>query len=78
VENAITKKITEGALKLDSFLGNLPKKVDLDSVAAMNVTFVNDPLFKSSSVEFDIDGLFRYRICITSWEFLENALDFIG
>jgi hypothetical protein len=45
VENAITKKITEGALKLDSFLGNLPKKVDLDSVAAMNVTFVNDPLF---------------------------------
>ena len=58
VENAITKKIMEGALKLDSLLGNLPKKIDLDSVAAMNVTFVNDPLFKSSSVEFDIDGLF--------------------
>jgi hypothetical protein len=48
----------EGALKLDSFLESLPKKIDLDSVAAMNVTFVNDPLFKSSSVEFDIDGLF--------------------
>ena len=58
VENAITKKIMEGALKLDSLLANLPKKIDLDSVAAMNVTFVNDPLFKSSSVEFDIDGLF--------------------
>lgn len=58
VENAVTKKITEGALKPDSFLRNLPKKIDLDSVAAMNVTFVNDPLFKSSSVEFDIDGLF--------------------
>ncbi|CAL5063778.1 unnamed protein product [Urochloa decumbens] len=58
VENAITQKIMEGALKLDSFLGNLPKKINLDSVAAMNVTFVNDPLFKSSSVEFDIDGLF--------------------
>lgn len=58
VENAITNKIMEGALKLDSFLGNLPKKIDVDSVAAMNVSFVNDPLFKSSSVEFDIDGLF--------------------
>ncbi|EER99078.1 hypothetical protein BDA96_02G255100 [Sorghum bicolor] len=58
VENAIENKVMEGALKLDSFLGNLPKKIDLDSVAAMNVTFVNDPLFKSSSVEFDIDGLF--------------------
>ncbi|KAL5200893.1 hypothetical protein ABZP36_035247 [Zizania latifolia] len=58
VENAITNKIMEGASKLDSFLGSLPKKIDVDSVAAMNVTFVNDPLFKSSSVEFDIDGLF--------------------
>lgn len=58
VENAITNKIMVGALKLDSFLGSLPKKIDVDNVAAMNVTFVNDPLFKSSSVEFDIDGLF--------------------
>uniref|UniRef100_A0A0E0QSX1 Lipid-binding serum glycoprotein C-terminal domain-containing protein n=3 Tax=Oryza TaxID=4527 RepID=A0A0E0QSX1_ORYRU len=58
VENAITKKIMEGASKLDSFLGSLPKKIDVDSIAAMNVTFVSDPLFKSSSVEFDIDGLF--------------------
>ncbi|XP_006661365.2 putative BPI/LBP family protein At1g04970 [Oryza brachyantha] len=58
VQNAITSKIMEGASKLDSFLGSLPKKIDVDSVAAMNVTFVNDPLFKSSSVEFDIDGLF--------------------
>jgi hypothetical protein len=24
----------------------------------VNVTFVDDPLFKSSSVQFDIDGLF--------------------
>ena len=62
VENAIKNKVMEGALKLDSFLGNLPKKIDLDSVAAMNVTFVNDPLFKSSSVEFDIDGLLFHRM----------------
>ncbi|KAK3130375.1 hypothetical protein QOZ80_6BG0492710 [Eleusine coracana subsp. coracana] len=58
VENAIVSKIMDGASKLDSFLRNLPKKIDVDNAAAMNVTFVNDPLFKSSSVEFDIDGLF--------------------
>lgn len=58
VENAITNKIMEGASKLDLFLEKLPKEIYVDEVAAMNVTFVNDPLFKSSSVEFDIDGLF--------------------
>uniref|UniRef100_A0A0D9XEY7 Lipid-binding serum glycoprotein C-terminal domain-containing protein n=1 Tax=Leersia perrieri TaxID=77586 RepID=A0A0D9XEY7_9ORYZ len=58
VENAIRNKIMEGASKLDSFLGSLPKKIDVDSIAALNVTFVNDPIFKRSSIEFDIDGLF--------------------
>jgi lipopolysaccharide-binding protein len=58
VENAIVNKIMDGASKLDSFLRNLPKKINVDNFAAMNLTFVNDPLFKSSSVEFDIDGLF--------------------
>ncbi|GJN33638.1 hypothetical protein PR202_gb22259 [Eleusine coracana subsp. coracana] len=52
------EQIMDRASKLDSFLRNLPKKIDVDNAAAMNVTFVNDPLFKSSSVEFDIDGLF--------------------
>jgi lipopolysaccharide-binding protein len=58
VESAITQKITEGAEKLDSLLQSLPKEVNLDDVAFMNVTFVKDPLFKSSSVEFYISGLF--------------------
>lgn len=58
VENTITNKIVEGASKLDLFLGGLPKEIYVDRVAAMNVTFVNDPRFSSSSVEFDIDGLF--------------------
>ena len=58
VENAITNKIVESASKLDHFLGGLPKEINVDRVAAMNVTFVNDPRFISSSVEFDIDGLF--------------------
>jgi len=38
IENAIKNKVMEGALKLEFFQGNLPKKIDLDSVAAMNVT----------------------------------------
>ncbi|KAM0902421.1 hypothetical protein ACQ4PT_019315 [Festuca glaucescens] len=58
VENAITNKITEGASKLDLFLESIPKEIYVDKVATVNVTFVNDPLFKSSSVQFDIDGLF--------------------
>jgi hypothetical protein len=58
VENAITSKITEGASKLDLFLESIPKEIYVDKVATVNVTFVNDPLFKSSSVQFDIDGLF--------------------
>ncbi|XP_037434907.1 putative BPI/LBP family protein At1g04970 [Triticum dicoccoides] len=58
VENAIANKIVEGASKLDLFLGGLPKEIYVDRVAAMNVTFINDPRFSSSSVEFDIDGLF--------------------
>ncbi|KAJ3677612.1 hypothetical protein LUZ60_003336 [Juncus effusus] len=58
VETAITQKITEVTIKLDSLLQNLPKEVNLNNIASMNVTFVKDPLFKSSSVEFDINGLF--------------------
>ncbi|URE35551.1 BPI LBP family protein [Musa troglodytarum] len=58
VEDAIVKKINEGALKLDSLLKSVPNKIDVDKVSALNVTFVNDPTFTNSSVEFDINGLF--------------------
>ncbi|WOL12071.1 BPI/LBP family protein [Canna indica] len=58
VEDAITKNIFEGAQKLDSLLKTVPKKIDVDKISALNVTFVNDPHITNSSVEFDINGLF--------------------
>ncbi|XP_020114957.1 putative BPI/LBP family protein At1g04970 isoform X2 [Ananas comosus] len=58
VENTITNKISEGTSKLDSLLQSLPKKINVDNVAALNVTFVKDPVFGNSSIEFDINGLF--------------------
>ncbi|KAG6522753.1 hypothetical protein ZIOFF_019905 [Zingiber officinale] len=58
VEDAITQKIVEGAQKLDSLLQTLPKKIDVDKVSALNVTFVNDPILTNSSLELDIKGLF--------------------
>lgn len=61
VENAISKKIKEGILKLDSRLQSLPKQVSVDHTSAMNVTFVDDPVLRNSSVEIDIDGLFMSK-----------------
>ncbi|KAG8642117.1 hypothetical protein MANES_12G056200v8 [Manihot esculenta] len=61
VENAITKKLREGILKLDSFLQSLPKEVPVDDNASLNVTFVKDPLLSNSSIGFDINGLFTAR-----------------
>ncbi|KAF2303819.1 hypothetical protein GH714_023603 [Hevea brasiliensis] len=61
VENAISKKIKEGILKLDSRLQSLPKQVSVDHVSAMNVTFVDDPVLSNSSVEIDINGLFMAK-----------------
>ncbi|XP_042477445.1 putative BPI/LBP family protein At1g04970 [Macadamia integrifolia] len=58
VENAITKKIKEGITKLDSLLKALPKEIHVDEIAALNVTFVNEPAFSNSSIGFEIDGLF--------------------
>ncbi|KAL5581757.1 hypothetical protein UlMin_014199 [Ulmus minor] len=58
VENAITKKLNEGILTLDSFLQSLPKEIPLDDNASLNVTFVNEPILSNSSIGFDINGLF--------------------
>ncbi|KAL6909721.1 hypothetical protein ACP4OV_001380 [Aristida adscensionis] len=57
VEKAIPENIIEGAGKLDSFLQGLPRSVNVDNVAALNMTFVNDPHYGNSSIEFDINGL---------------------
>ncbi|XVE78375.1 hypothetical protein DITRI_Ditri13aG0139800 [Diplodiscus trichospermus] len=61
VENAITSKLKDGILKLDSFLQSLPKEIPVDDNASLNVSFVENPLLSSSSIEFDINGLFIAR-----------------
>ncbi|XP_074583696.1 putative BPI/LBP family protein At1g04970 isoform X2 [Curcuma longa] len=58
VEDAIIKKITEGAQKLDLFLQTLPKEIDVDKISSLNVTFVDEPILTNSSLELDINGLF--------------------
>lgn len=61
VENAISKKLKEGISKFDSFLQSLPKEIPVDDHASLNVTFVDNPLLTSSSIGFDINGLFTPR-----------------
>ncbi|PQQ01424.1 hypothetical protein Pyn_24089 [Prunus yedoensis var. nudiflora] len=58
VEDSISKKIREGIMKLDSLLQSLPKQITLDDIAALNVTFVGNPVLSNSSIEFQINGLF--------------------
>ncbi|KAI5351058.1 hypothetical protein L3X38_003949 [Prunus dulcis] len=57
VEDNISKKIREGIMKLDSLLKSLPKQIALDDIAALNVTFVGNPVLSNSSIEFQINGL---------------------
>ncbi|CAB4263219.1 unnamed protein product [Prunus armeniaca] len=58
VEDNISKKIREGIMKLDSLLQSLSKQIALDDIAALNVTFVGNPILSNSSIEFQIKGLF--------------------
>ncbi|KAA8523628.1 hypothetical protein F0562_010051 [Nyssa sinensis] len=58
VEDAVSKKLEDGIVKLDSLLQSLPKEVAIDDTAALNVTFVNDPVLSYSSIDLEIDGLF--------------------
>lgn len=58
VEDNITNKIREGMMKLDSLLQSLPKKIPVNDIVAMNVTFVGNPVLSNSSVELEINGLF--------------------
>lgn len=57
VENAISKKLREGIVKLDSLLQSLPKEIPIRNIAALNVTFVGDPQFRDSSLVLSINGL---------------------
>lgn len=58
VENAISKKIKEEIVKLDSLLQSLPKQIPIDHVAALNATFVDSPVLSNSFIELEINGLF--------------------
>ncbi|KAJ6965929.1 hypothetical protein NC652_003723 [Populus alba x Populus x berolinensis] len=58
VENAISNKIKEEIVKLDSLLQSLPKQIPIDHVAALNATFVDSPALSNSFIELEINGLF--------------------
>ncbi|CAI9760396.1 unnamed protein product [Fraxinus pennsylvanica] len=57
VENAVSKEINNGIIKLDSVLQSLPKEVPITNIAALNFTFVDDPKLSESSLDLEIDGL---------------------
>lgn len=73
VEDTISKKITEGMMKIDSQLQSLPKEIPIAGVAQWNITFVNDPILSNSSVGFEINGLFTGKDKnVTSGHYLRN------
>ncbi|EPS59651.1 hypothetical protein M569_15154 [Genlisea aurea] len=58
VEDAISSKLNDSVVKIDSLFESLPKEVRVTEDAALNVTFVGDPKLSESSVDVGIDGLF--------------------
>ncbi|CAN6479173.1 unnamed protein product [Victoria cruziana] len=58
VETAVIKKMRDGILKIDSLLARLPSEITVDSIASLNVTFMDDPLIANETVGFEVDGLF--------------------
>lgn len=61
VEDAVSKKIREGIPTLDNLLQTLPKTISIDETAALNISFVDNPVLSNSSIELEIDGLFTER-----------------
>lgn len=61
VEDAVSSKIKDGIINVDSLLKSIPKEIPIDNIAAINVTFVNDPVLSNSSVGLQIDGLFTEK-----------------
>ncbi|XP_065873681.1 putative BPI/LBP family protein At1g04970 isoform X3 [Euphorbia lathyris] len=57
VQKAVSKKIREQILKLDSFLQDVPKEIPIDEISSLNVTLLKG----NSSYIFDINGLFLSR-----------------
>lgn len=58
VEEGISEKIKEGIMNLDHFLKSLPEQISLDKTAALNVSFVGNPVLSNSSIAIAINGLF--------------------
>ncbi|KAJ0643942.1 putative bactericidal permeability-increasing protein, alpha/beta domain superfamily [Helianthus annuus] len=58
VEKSITKTLNDEISKLENALQSLPKQISVDNVAALNVTFVNNPFLSDRSLGFEINGLF--------------------
>ena len=61
VEEGISEKIKEGIGKLDNLLQSLPKQIALDKTAALNVSFVGNPVLSNTSIAIAINGLFTRR-----------------
>ncbi|KAL0306317.1 UNVERIFIED_CONTAM: putative BPI/LBP family protein [Sesamum radiatum] len=61
VEDAVSKKINESIVGLDSMLQSLPKEVPVTNIAALNVTFVDDPELSESSLDLEVNGLFSAK-----------------
>ncbi|CAN4103972.1 unnamed protein product [Withania somnifera] len=57
VENAISKKLRQGIVKLNSLLQSLPKEIPIRNIGALNVTFVGNPQLRDSSLTLSINGL---------------------
>ncbi|XP_073141627.1 putative BPI/LBP family protein At1g04970 isoform X2 [Henckelia pumila] len=58
IENAISKKLKDGIVNINSILHSLPKEVPVAHIATLNVTFVDDPELADSSLDLKINGLF--------------------
>lgn len=61
VEDAVSKKIREGIPTLDNLLQTLPKTISIDETAALNISFVDNPVLSNSSIELEINGLFTEK-----------------
>lgn len=46
VEDAVSKKIREGIPTLDNLLQTLPKTISIDETAALNISFVDNPVLR--------------------------------
>lgn len=57
VEDAVSTRIGDGVVKLDSVLQSLPKEIEITGFGALNITFIGDPVMSNSSVVLAINGL---------------------